>query len=365
MAGGGARDGSDGGDFAMGDAMVAPGTRAIVDLPISNLYDHTPVTMTVQVVNGRRPGPRLFVCAALHGDEINGVEVIRRLLREPALEELSGTLMAIPIVNVFGFLAGSRYLPDRRDLNRSFPGSANGSLAGRLASVFLREILDRATHGIDLHTAAIHRANYPQIRANLDDEETLRLARAFGVDVIINAGERDGSLRQQAARRQIPVLVYEAGEALRFEEASIVAGIRGVRGVMEALGMLPPGPVARPTREPIVARSSSWVRAPIGGILRTDVPLGRYVEAGEQLGIVGDPYGVKEVPIVTRTAGLVIGCTHLPAVNAGDALFHIVDTTGSKADAVALDAADIVAPDSPDTEAIQAFEAHEQSAMYD
>jgi len=360
--GAGKQNGGEG--FTLGGTSVAPGTRAIVDLPISNLYDHTPVTMTVQVVNGRRPGPRLFVCAALHGDEINGVEVIRRLLREPVLEDLAGTLMAIPIVNVFGFLAGSRYLPDRRDLNRSFPGSPNGSLAGRLAHVFLREILERATHGIDLHTAAIHRANYPQIRANLDDEETLRLARAFGVDVVINAGERDGSLRQQAAKRHIPVLVYEAGEALRFEESSIVAGVKGVKGVMQALGMLPPGTVPA-AAEPILARSSTWVRAPIGGILRTDVPLGRHVEAGERLGIVGDPYGVNEVPVVTRTAGLVIGCTHLPSVNAGDALFHIVDVTGVKADAVALDAADIVAPDSPDNEAIQAFEAHEQSAMYD
>jgi predicted deacylase len=321
--------------------------------------------MTVQVVNGARPGPRLFVCAALHGDEINGVEIIRRVLRDPSLDGLAGTVIAIPIVNIFGFLAGSRYLPDRRDLNRSFPGSPNGSLAGRVANVFVREILERATHGIDLHTAAVHRDNFPQIRGNLDDEETLRLARAFGVDVIINAGERDGSLRQQAAARKIPVLVYEAGEALRFDEACITAGIAGVRGVMAGLGMLPAAARTGNGREPIVARSSTWLRAPIGGMLRTEIPLGVHVERGQRLGVVGDPYGVKESEVVAKTAGLVIGRTRLPVVNAGDALFHLVDTVGTKASAVALDLGDLVAPDSPDSQEIEAFEAAEQSAMYD
>ena len=351
--------------FSIGGTMVPAGRRATVDLPISNLYNHTPVTMTVQVVNGVRPGPRLFVCAALHGDEINGVEVIRRLLRDPALDQIAGTLIAIPIVNIFGFLAGSRYLPDRRDLNRSFPGSPNGSLAGRLANVFVREILERATHGIDLHTAAVHRDNFPQIRANLDDEETLRLARAFGVDIVINAGERDGSLRQQAAARKVPVLVYEAGEALRFDEASIGSGVAGVRGVMTALGMIAPDPPAATRREPIIARSSTWLRAPMGGMLRTEIPLGTHVDAGQRLGIVGDPYGVKEHPVVARGPGLVIGRTRLPVVNAGDALFHLVDTHGTKASAVALDLGDVVAPDSPDSQEIEAFEAAEQSAMYD
>jgi hypothetical protein len=316
----------------------------------------------VQVVHGGRPGPGLFVCAALHGDEINGVEIIRRLLAEPAIDGIAGTLVAIPIVNVFGFLAGSRYLPDRRDLNRSFPGSPNGSLAGRLAHVFVREVLERCTHGIDLHTAAIHRANHPQIRANLDDPETLRLACAFGVDVVINAGEREGSLREQAALRKVPVLVYEAGEALRFEASAIEAGVRGVLGVMRAIAMLPPGAAAKP---PIIARSSVWVRAAIGGILRADVPLGDHVERGQRLGVIADPFGGNEVPVLARTAGQVIGCTHLPVVNAGDALFHIVDVTGTKAAAIELDAADIVAPDSKDAEEIRAFEAAEHSAMYD
>jgi hypothetical protein len=350
------------GPFAIGGQEIAPGGRATIDLPISSLYNHTPVTMPVQVVHGAAPGPSLFVCAALHGDEINGVEIIRRLLAEPELDRVAGTLVAIPIVNVFGFLAGSRYLPDRRDLNRSFPGSPNGSLAGRLAHVFVREVLERCSHGIDLHTGAIHRANHPQIRANLDDPETLRLACAFGVDVVINAGERDGSLRQQAAQRRIPVLVYEAGEALRFETAAIEAGVRGVLGVMRALRMLSPGPAPRP---PIIARSSVWVRAPSGGILRAEVPLGDHVERGQRLGVVADPFGANEVPVLAKTAGQVIGCTHLPVVNAGDALFHIVDVTGTKAAAIELDAADIVAPDSTDAEDIRAFEAAEHSAMYD
>ncbi|MEX2647747.1 MAG: succinylglutamate desuccinylase/aspartoacylase family protein [Alphaproteobacteria bacterium] len=352
------------GPFLFGGQAVAPGSRATIDLPISNLSNHTPMTMPVQIVHGHRPGPRLFISGALHGDEINGVEIIRRLLQRPELGTIAGTLVAIPIVNVFGFLANSRYLPDRRDLNRSFPGSAGGSLAGRLAHVFLSEILGRCSHGIDLHTAAIHRDNYPQVRANLDDPETLRLACAFGVEVVINAGEREGSLREQAAKRGIPVLVYEAGEALRFQDTAIRAGLEGVLGVMRALAMLPADPGA-PARDPIVARSSTWVRAATGGILRSEVPLGRHVERGTRLGVISDPFGEREVEVLARTSGLVIGCTHLPVVNAGDALFHIVDVTGTKATAISLDAADIVAPDSTDAEAIRAFEAAEQSAMYD
>lgn len=326
--------------FAIGGTTVAPGARAIIDVPISNLSNHTPMTMPVQIVNGRRPGPCLFVSAALHGDEINGVEIIRRLLRDPDIGSIRGTLVAIPIVNVFGFVAGSRYLPDRRDLNRSFPGSANGSLAGRLAHVFINEILAHCSHGIDLHTAAIHRDNLPQIRANIDEPTNLAMARAFGAPVVINAGERDGSLRQEAARRKVPVIVYEGGEALRFQEEAIGFGVRGVRNVMAVIGMLKVQG-GDPPPEPLIARSSTWVRAPGGGILRAEVALGRHVGAGERIGVVADPFGENEIVVTAKTRGMVIGCTNLPVVNAGDALFHIVDTEGTQAAALTLEATDI------------------------
>ena len=233
--------------FVIGGVEVRAGERAVIDLPITDLSTHTPITMPVQVVHGHKEGPTLFVCAALHGDEINGIEVIRRLLRLSALRRLHGTLIAVPIVNVLGFVSLSRYLPDRRDLNRSFPGSPKGSLAARMARLFLDEVVGRSTHGVDLHTGAIHRDNFPQIRGNLDDAETARLAQAFGVPVMINTGFREGSLREAAARKSVPVVVYEAGEALRFDESCIRVGVNGVVRVMRHLGMLRKS--KRPERE--------------------------------------------------------------------------------------------------------------------
>lgn len=324
--------------FEIGGILVKPGERRTIDLPITDLSTHTPMTMPVQVICGRKPGPRLLVCAALHGDEITGVEIIRRVLKLGALKRLRGTLIAIPIVNVFGFISLSRYLPDRRDLNRSFPGSTRGSLASRLAHLFLNEIVVKCSHGIDLHTGALHRVNYPQIRGNLDDPEALRMAESFGVPVIINASLRDGSLRQAAAARDVPVIVYEAGEALRFEEFSIRAGVNGVARVMRALDMLPVTKRRGKPPDTIVARSSTWVRAPASGVLRASVALGAPVREGAVLGLISDPFGERELEVTSPTDGMVIGRTNLPVVHEGDGLFHIVRVEGTQVLAEALDA---------------------------
>ena len=167
--------------------IIEPGTRQTVEIPVASLYTHTRIGLPAYVIHGKKPGPCLFVSAAIHGDEINGVEIIRRLCMKKALKDLRGTLIAIPVVNMFGLLQHSRYLPDRRDLNRSFPGSSKGSLAARLAHIFMETIVRKCDYGIDLHTGAIHRSNLPQIRAKLDDDETQRLAKSFGVPVIINS----------------------------------------------------------------------------------------------------------------------------------------------------------------------------------
>ncbi len=309
--------------FRIAGKEVPPGGRLTVDLQVARLYTHGEVTMPVQVVHGRRPGPRLFVCAAVHGDEINGVEIVRRLARLPLLARLRGVLLLVPVVNVLGLIHHSRYLPDRRDLNRSFPGSPRGSLAARLAHRFMEEVVARCTHGIDLHSAAVHRSNLPQVRADLSQAETRRLARAFGAPVVLDASLRDGSLRQAAAERGLPLLLYEAGEALRFDELGIRAGVRGVVGVMRALGMLPPSRAARPFPEPLVARASTWVRAPQSGILRQAAPLGARVRRGEPLGVVADPFGERERAVHAPAGGLIIGRAEIPLVNEGDALFHI------------------------------------------
>ncbi|MCH9732848.1 MAG: succinylglutamate desuccinylase/aspartoacylase family protein [Actinomycetia bacterium] len=279
--------------------------------------------MPVQVLRGRRDGPRLFVSAAVHGDELNGIEIIRRLLNRPALTRLRGTLIAIPIVNVYGVLHHSRYLPDRRDLNRSFPGSERGSLTAKVADRFMTEIVANCTHGIDLHTAANHRDNLPQIRGNLDDPETLTLAHSFGVPVLINAETRDGSLRAVATEHGIPTLLYEAGEALRFNEVAIRPGVQGILNVMGTLGMLAPSRRSRVGAEPVIARSSAWVRAPESGMFRDAKPLGARVERGEPIATIADPFGDAEIAVTAEYSGLVIGRTQLPIVYQGDALFHV------------------------------------------
>lgn len=303
---------------------ILAGTRTTIDLPAARLYTHAPMSIPVQVISGKKSGPRLFLSAAIHGDEINGIEIIRRLLKLPALKRLRGTIIAVPMVNVHGIINHSRYLPDRRDLNRSFPGSEKGPLALRLANLFMKEIVEKSTHGIDLHTGAIHRSNLPQIRANLDDEETEKLAMAFDVPVIISSNIRDGSLREAASEFGIPMLLYEAGEALRFDEVAIRAGVKGIINVMRTLEMLPPSRrKSKKHIEPVVARSSSWVRAPDSGILRAMVPLGGRVKKNTLLGIVADPFGEKEVKVETPYSGIVIGRTNLPLVNEGDALYHI------------------------------------------
>lgn len=308
---------------------IAPGERRTLNLPVADLYTQSAVTMPVQVINGKRPGPRLFVSAAIHGDELNGVEIIRRLLKLHRLRYLRGTLIAIPIVNIFGLIHHSRYLPDRRDLNRSFPGSETGSLAARLANLFMSEIVAHCTHGIDLHTGAHARANLPQIRANLSDPETERLAYAFGVPVLLNSVVRDGSLREAAAEHGIPMLLYEAGEALRFDELSIRAGVRGIVSVMGALEMLSPRRSHKSTT-PYVAHASTWLRAPQSGILRTLVPLGKRVKKGDTLGMIADPFGESEQSVIANVSGIVIGRTNLPLVNEGEALFHLARFADSR-----------------------------------
>ncbi|MGH8645241.1 MAG: succinylglutamate desuccinylase/aspartoacylase family protein [Gammaproteobacteria bacterium] len=322
--------------FCLGGVRVAPGQRKLIELAIPELYTHTNLGIPAQVVHGRRPGPRLFVCAAIHGDEINGVEIIRRLVNIRALERLHGTVIAVPVVNVYGFINQSRYLPDRRDLNRSFPGSDKGSLAARLAHVFLQQIAGVCTHGIDLHTGTIHRENLAQIRANLSDPETARMARAFPAPVMINTSLLDGSLRKALAELGIPIIVYEAGEALRFDEIAIRAGVKGVVAVMRELGMLPRRRGLDPKLGPMVASASGWIRAPQSGILRSTTGLGAKVEADQLLGIVSDPFGEREEEVRAPAAGVIVGRTNLPLVNEGEALYHLArfESPGTAADTV-------------------------------
>jgi hypothetical protein len=310
-------------EIAIAGISIKPGTRQSIDIPLPSYYTHSSACMPIHVIHGRNPGPCLLVCAAIHGDEINGVEIVRRILLHKSIDRIKGTLIAIPIVNVFGFVSKSRYLPDRRDLNRSFPGSETGSMASRLANVLMSEVMPHCTHVVDLHTGAINRENLPQIRAKVIDEpETEAMARAFGVPVILNSELLDGSFRMAARAYEIPVILYEAGEALRFDEVAIRAGVKGVLGVMSHLGMRRKSRAHNQTNC-LIANTSHWVRAHQSGILRSLVANGAKVEIDEVLAYINDPLGEKSEPLLSPIAGIVIGKNNLPLVFEGEAVFHI------------------------------------------
>ena len=308
--------------FVLGEEQVPAGTRTTIDLPMARLYTHSEVTLPVHVVHGKRPGPTLFVSASIHGDEINGVEIIRRLLKHTSINRLKGTLLAVPIVNPFGFIQRSRYLPDRRDLNRSFPGSARGSLASRIAHLFTEEIVQRSSYGIDIHTGSNFRSNLPQIRTDINNEDNLALARAFGAPMIIHSSSRDGSLRAAGSEEGVTVLLYEAGEALYFNEAAIKTGVQGVIKVMRTIGMLAKSR-KKSAPEPVISSKTSWVRAPRSGVFYKKVSLGHLVHKNGQLGVINDPLGEESEVVKAPFTGIVIGQLTLPLVHEGDALVNL------------------------------------------
>lgn len=301
---------------------VPPGTRRRLEIPAARLPTGTWLSLPVEVVQGRQPGPRLWISAAVHGDELNGVEIIRQVLNRISPGQIRGALIAVPVVNIFGFIEQSRYLPDRRDLNRSFPGSRRGSLASRLADLFMKEIVGHCSHGIDLHTASHHRINLPQIRANLDDPETRRCALAFAPPIIVHAETRDGSLRQAASSQGIPVLLFEGGEALRFNDEAIAMGVEGILRVMAALRMQTSDRPAK-TAKTLASRETVWIRARRGGILRLQTQLGERIKNGQILGAISDALDSESESVRSRFNGLVIGQTNNPLVSQGDAVVHV------------------------------------------
>ncbi|MCV3272385.1 succinylglutamate desuccinylase/aspartoacylase family protein [Roseobacter sinensis] len=318
--------------FEIAGQTIRPGSIETVHLPVSSLPDHTPVSLSVQVHHGRREGPVMFVSAAVHGDEVIGVEIVRRLLRAPQLKSLRGTLLVVPVVNSFGFLNRSRYLPDRRDLNRCFPGHRSGSLGARLAHIFLNEVVQRCEVGIDLHSAAIHRTNLPQIRISPGDRPTREMAMTFGAPVVLSSPLRDGSLRAEAAQHGTSVLLYEAGEGLRFDEMAVRAGVAGILRVMRGLAMLPARSVAPAKARPYLCESSTWLRAPVGGLLRTFRAEGELVQPGDLLATISDPFGGAETDLQAPSPGILIGRAILPVVNEGDAIFHLAALNPRAAD---------------------------------
>jgi predicted deacylase len=301
---------------------IHPGQKLQIDIPVAKLYTDTEFSIPVHVQRAKREGPTVFVSAAIHGDELNGIEIIRRLI-SAELKLIRGTLILVPMVNVYGVLNQSRYLPDRRDLNRCFPGSGKGSLAARLAHTFMQNIVKHCQYGIDLHTGAIHRSNLPQIRGDLSDEETLDLAKEFGVPVLLNSVLRDGSLRESATLNDTRILLYEAGEALRFDELSLQAGVKGVKNVLAKLGLLSKKRPSKRKIEPFVANKSDWIRASGSGFVNEFAKLGEQVLKGQVLAQINSPLGELIQQVVSTRSGIVIGKQNIPLVQEGDAMFHI------------------------------------------
>lgn len=310
------------------NATIEPGEYLTLALPIPELYTCAPMYIPIHVMHGKKPGPCLLICAAIYGDQINGIEIIQRLLSKAnALKRLKGTLIAIPVINVYGLINRSRLLPDGRDLNQSFPGSETGSLAARLAHIFATEILTKATHCIDLHSGQINRNYFPQIHANLYKPGVAEMAKAFPVPVIIDTSDRPkaGSLYQTAQDNNIPVVVYTAGEALRFDESAIRVGLKGIINVMREIGMLrKPSKKRIKHMEPLVSHSSMWVKSPKSGINQSTTKIGDQIEKGDCLSVIIDPFGSKqEYKVLAPQGGIIIGLNELPLVNEGEPLFQL------------------------------------------
>jgi predicted deacylase len=321
-------DGVARGPITIGDTEVIAGTREDVEIHVERLASGPWISIPAVVLHGRREGPSVSVTAAVHGDEVNGVEVARRLIAEVRPEELAGTLIVVPVVNQLGFLAGDRYLPDRRDLNRCFPGSSEGSLASRLAKLLMDEIISRCEYGIDLHSGSDDRANLPQIRADLDDPRTRAATEAFGAPLSLHARTRDGSLREAATEAGMAMLLFEGGEDNRYDDYAIEAAHEGVLRVLEHLGMVDSAPgSSTPT---VISRLSRWARAQRGGLLRSEVRLGDEVEGRQVLGQLSDIYGRSNLAVRSPFDGIVIGMTHAPRANQGDALFHVAAPEGAE-----------------------------------
>ena len=300
--------------------IIDLGESKRIDLPVSVLTTGSSLTMPLQVVRGMVDGPTLCIVSTIHGDEINGIEIIRQVLETIQVETLRGTIIAAPIVNIFGFLNEERYLPDRRDLNRSFPGSKRGSMAGQLAHMVMTEIISHADVVLDLHTGSNHRSNLPQIRANLKDPQTLKLAKAFSSPVLIDSKAREGSLRATVGKKGIPVLAYEGGETQRFNQDAIEYGVKGTLNIISQLKMRTE---KVEKQKSIITTDSHWIRANKSGLFRSEVVLGQKVKEQVSLGIISDPLGARARAVMNKYSGVVIGITVKPQVNKGDALVHI------------------------------------------
>ena len=303
------------------NADVLPGTYQRLSWSATEMFEDLPVATPVLVVNGRGPGPTLCVTAAVHGDELNGIEMVRRVMHDLDPKSLSGAVIGVPIVNLQGFRRGSRYLPDRRDLNRYFPGNPRGSAAARIAHSFFTQVIEHCDALVDLHTGSFDRANLPQLRADLRNPDVVTLTHGFGATVILHSEPADGTLRHAASSAGIPTVTLEAGGPSQLELKEVMHGVKGIETLLNTLGMVDKIRFWG-DQQPVYYRSS-WVRANRGGILLADVSLGSTVRRGDLLGTITDPMNNASTNLYSPYSGRVIGMARNQVVMPGFAAFHV------------------------------------------
>lgn len=300
---------------------IAPGEFKEININIARLPSHTQIDTPIYVARGLEDGPVLALMAGMHGDEINGMEIVRRIIDSGQNKPKRGTVVCMPIVNLYGFLNYSRDVPDGKDINRSFPGNKNGSLASRVAYHLMKEVIPYIDYGIDFHTGGAMRANYPQVRAVLRDPKNIELANAFCAPFTMDAPFRANSLRHEAANRGKNIIVFEGGESLRFDNQTIEEGIGGTLRLMKHLNMIDMAP--EPNEQNRVIWNTSWIRAKHAGLFQSNVLCGQLVQKGEWVGTITDPFGEFKEQVMSPETGYVIGLNNIPVINAGDALMHL------------------------------------------
>jgi uncharacterized protein len=300
---------------------IRPGEFKEININIARLPSHTQIDTPMYVYRGLEDGPILALMAGMHGDEINGMEIVRRILDNGHNRVKRGTVICMPIINVYGFLNYSREVPDGKDINRSFPGSKGGSLAARVAWHVTHDVIPHIDYGIDFHTGGAQRTNYPQVRCVMQEEKNVELAAAFHAPFTLDAPFRPHSLRQTAAKREKNIIVYEGGESIRFDQHAIEEGINGTLRLMKHLKMIDWAP--EPKEENRVIWSSSWVRAKTAGLFQPTIQCGQLVHKSQIVGSITDPFGEFKETVKAPAMGYVVGLNNNPVVNAGDALLHI------------------------------------------
>ena len=304
-----------------GEVEIPAGESADVNVAVSESYSGMTVNIPIHVRRAEKDGPVVFVTAALHGDEINGTGAVRQLIQDENFSLLRGSLLLVPVLNLLAFERHSRYMPDRRDLNRTFPGSETGSLASRMAYKIFDEIVSRCDYGIDLHTAAVRRTNYPNVRGDMRSESVSTLARAFGSEIIIDSNGPKGSFRREACRAGCPTVIMEGGEVWKVEPGIVETAVRGIKNVLRTLEMLD-GETLEPGFQ-VVVKQSKWIRAEKGGFLRFHVGPGDIVDKGQPLTtnttILGQERSVLHAPF----DAVVIGMTTLPAISPGEPVCNL------------------------------------------